>query len=61
MGKSSKIRAVAGVGDPSGGMSNVLFPAAMHIRQEHGSAYYGLSAAALPSAAVAVRPHNPNY
>src|ERR1700733_4540573 len=49
IGKSSKIRAVAGVGDPPGGTSNGLFPAAIYIRQERGSTHYGLSAAALPS------------
>src|ERR1700722_1437025 len=53
--KSSKIRAVAGVDDPPGGTSNGLFPAAIYIRQERGP-YYGLSAAALPSAPVTRQP-----
>jgi hypothetical protein len=56
MGKSSKIRAVAGVGDPSGGISNVLFPAAMHIRQEANSTQYGLPVAALPSVSGSILP-----
>src|ERR1700739_1520522 len=49
IGKSSKIRAIAGVGDPPDGTSSGLFRAAIYIRQERGSAHYGLSAAVLPT------------
>jgi hypothetical protein len=39
----------------------MFFSAAIEIRQEHLPDHYGLSAAALPSAAVAAEPHNPKY
>jgi hypothetical protein len=39
----------------------MFFSAAIDIRQEHLQAHYGLSAAALPSAAVAEEPHNTKY
>src|ERR1700726_1187476 len=56
--KSSKIRAIAGLGNPPGGIFERSLPAAIYIRQERRSAHYGLSAVALPSAPVTRRPQD---
>jgi len=60
MGKSSKNRAVAGSGTRRARL-RMFFSAAIGIRQEHLPDHYDLSAAALPSAAVAAEPHNTKY
>jgi hypothetical protein len=48
MDKSSKNQGFRWVGNPPGGVSNVLF-GRFCVRQEFGSAHYDLSAAAMPS------------
>jgi hypothetical protein len=48
MGKSSKNQGFRWVGNPPGGVSNVLF-GRLRVRQELGPAHYDLSSTALPS------------
>ena len=53
------IRAVAGL-ESGPAVFRMLSPPAVRNRQERGSGHYGLSAATMPSAAVAARPHDMN-